>query len=406
MLRSEAPHVVSALARRFGHFDAAEDAAQEALLAASLQWPAEGVPDSPRSWLIRVGYRRMVDALRAEQAQRQRDDEYVFNDPRLVQGDVEASTSIDDSLNLLLLCCHPSLSPTSQVALTLRAVGGLTTVEIAHAYGVTEQTMGVRISRAKQQLKTKGARFEFSGSAEELSGRVASVMRVLYLIFNEGYVATSGARLVRTDLSSEAIRLSRMLLERVPDNAEAAGLVALMLLHESRRPARLAGDNGLIVLADQDRSLWNRAMIEEGVALIERVWTRGPIGRYQLQAAIAAVHADAPTAEATDWPQIAGLYLALEQVEPGGPVFLARIVAVAHAFGEPEALALFEELDAEHGMTRQPLTAQRAHAVKAHLLARGGDVDEARSAFLDAAELTTNEIEARYLREQADDPGA
>ncbi|WP_307833192.1 RNA polymerase sigma factor [Pimelobacter simplex] len=401
MLRAEAPHVVGALARRFGRFEAAEDAAQEALVAASQQWPVSGIPDSPRSWLVRVGYRRMVDMIRAEAAARRREEEDLARDPRLVAGgDGAAVLAADDSLHLLLLCCHPALSSASQVALTLRAVGGLTTAEIAHAYGVSEQTMGVRISRAKQQLRKAGARFEFA-AADDLEARVASVLRVLYLVFNEGYAASAGDRLVRADLASEALRLARMLHRQVPDEPEPAGLVALMLLVHARHDARTDADGELVLLADQDRSRWDARMIAEGTALIAAAWRRGPVGPYQLQAAIAAVHAAAPTAAETDWPQIAALYLALEHLEPGGPTMLARVVAVAHAYGDGRGLALLEELDAQHGLLEHPLTAQRAHAIRAHLLERSGRVEAARDDYLTAERLTANDVESRYLRRKA-----
>ncbi|WP_408897417.1 RNA polymerase sigma factor [Nocardioides sp. R1-1] len=402
VLRAEAPHVVGALARRFGRFDTAEDAAQEALMAASEQWSSSGVPASPRSWLIRVGYRRMVDMIRSEVAARRREEEDVARDSRTVADDAGAVVG-DDSLHLLLLCCHPVLSPASQVALTLRAVGGLTTAEIARAYGVTEQTMGVRISRAKQQLRRAGARFEFA-AGEDLDARVSSVLRVLYLAFNEGYHASAGDRLVRADLAAEAIRLARMLHEQLPRDPEVAALVALMLLVHARRDARTDADGELVLLADQDRTRWDEAMLAEGTALIERVWTQGPVGPYQLQAAIAAVHASAPSAAATDWRQIAALYLALEHLEPAGPTMLARVVAVAHAYGDRRGLELLEELDAQHGLLRHPLTAQRAHAVRAHLLDGVGRPAAARRDYLAAERLAANDVEARYLRRRAGQP--
>ncbi|MFD4422174.1 RNA polymerase sigma factor [Agromyces sp. NPDC058484] len=405
VLRAEAPHVVGALARRFGRFDAAEDAAQEALLAASQQWPADGIPSEPRAWLIRVGYRRMVDMIRSAQAERRREEEYVAGAPEFVDPDTRVALNVDDSLHLLLLCCHPVLSSGSQIALTLRAVGGLTTAEIAHAYGVTEQTMAVRISRAKQQLRKAGARFEFS-AGDDLAARTTSVRKVLYLVFNEGYTASAGNRLVRADLAAEAIRLARLLHAQSPDDAEATGLLALMLLTDSRRAARADADGKLVPLADQDRGRWDRAMIAEGTGFIESVWSRGPVGPYQVQAAIAAVHAEATTADATDWRQIAALYVALERLEPSGPTMLARVVAVAHAFGAEQALELFDRLDREHGLRELPLTSHRAHAIRAHLLERAGRADAARADFLAAADLTENRVESRYLRGKADDATA
>ncbi|GAB3539077.1 sigma factor-like helix-turn-helix DNA-binding protein [Arthrobacter tecti] len=400
LLRSEAPQVLGALVRRFGHFDIAEEAVQDALLAASQQWRTDTLPEHPRSWLIRVAYRRMIDTLRAESADRRREEEYVTAEST-VQPPRLGSADHDDSLNLLLLCCHPSLSSASRVALTLRAVGGLTTAEIAHAYGVTEQTMAVRISRAKQQIRKSGTRFEFVDS-DDLADRVSAVMRVLYLIFNEGYTVTTGAQLTRTDLTAEAIRLARLLHTLLPDDPEPAGLLALMLLIDSRRSTRTAANGDLVPLAEQDRARWDRAMIHEGSALIRTAWSLGNVGTYQLQAAIAAVHASAPAAEATDWKQIAALYLALEQVEPSGPVMLARVVAVAHAFGPTRANALLKQLDRKHELLQHPLTRHRAHAIRAHLSEAEGDAPAARADFLAAAQMTRNEPESRYLSRKAD----
>ncbi|MEW2462345.1 RNA polymerase sigma factor [Microbacterium sp. K41] len=399
LLRAEAPQVLGALVRRFGHFDIAEEAVQDALLAASQQWRRDAIPEHPRSWLIRVAYRRMVDALRAESADRRREEQYVASEPRAPFA-LPATVDRDDSLNLLLLCCHPALSSASRIALTLRAVGGLTTAEIAHAYGVTEQTMAVRISRAKQQIRRSGTRFELTAD-DDLSARLSAVMRVLYLIFNEGYTVTSGAELTRTDLTGEAIRLARLLHALVPDDPESAGLLALMLLIDSRRATRATGNGDLVPLADQDRTRWDRESIREGSDLIRAAWSRGNVGTYRLQAAIAAVHASAPVAEQTDWAQIAALYLALEQVEPSGPVRLARVVAVAHAFGPARAVALLEDLDREHGLLQHPLTRHRAHAIRAHLREAAGDPAAAREDFLAAVGLTTNEPESRYLSRKA-----
>jgi len=399
LLRTEAPQVLGALVRRFGHFDIAEEATQDALLAASQQWHRDAIPDQPRSWLIRVAYRRMVDALRAESADRRREEQYVASEPYASSSNA-APADHDDSLNLLLLCCHPALSSASRTALTLRAVGGLTTAEIAHAYGVTEQTMAVRISRAKQQIRKSGARFEFLVD-DDFPSRLSAVMRVLYLIFNEGYTVTAGTELTRTDLTREAIRLTRLLHALVPDDPEPTGLLALMLLIDSRRATRSDADGELIPLADQDRSRWDQEPIREGSDLIRAVWSRGNVGTYQLQAAIAAVHASAPIAEQTDWVQIAALYLALEQVEPTGLVMLARVVAVAHAFGHARATALLEELDREHGLLQHPLTRHRAHAIRAHLREAEGDPTAAREDFLAAADMTTNEPESRYLSRKA-----
>ncbi|WP_245857790.1 RNA polymerase sigma factor [Mumia flava] len=398
VLREQAPHVLGALVRRFGRFELAEDAVQEALLVAAQRWPGEGIPDEPRSWLIRVGYRRMIDLIRSEQASRRREEDAAYADPMLVDPTRPAPAVIDhdDSLRVLLMCCHPSLSGVSQVALTLRAVGGLSTEEIARAYGATETTMGTRISRAKQTLRKSGARFDIPDD-DDLAGRVAVAMRVLYLIFNEGYTATAGDRLTRVDLTAEAVRLTRMLHALLPDEAEVAGLLALMLLTDARRDARTDPRDELIVLPDQDRSLWDQDMIIEGRRLIDDAWRRERVGPYQLQAAIASTHAQAASAQDTDWPQIAALYLWLERLQPAAPVRLARVVAVAEAFGPRRGIALLDQLDREHGITDDPLVTQRTHAVRAHLHDRLGEHDRAAGEYRAAAELTTNEAERRYL---------
>lgn len=398
VLRNETPHVLGALVRRFGRFELAEDAVQEALIVASAQWPDRGMPDEPRSWLIRVGYRKMIDLIRSEQAARRREADAALADPVLVDPTQPGPAVVDhdDSLRLLLLCCHPALSKVSQVALTLRAVGGLTTNEIAHAYGTTETTMGTRISRAKQTLKKAGARFELRDE-DDLTERVAVVMQVLYLIFNEGYTTTAGDRLTRTDLTGEAIRLTRMLHALLPNDTEASGLLALMLMTEARHAARTDPHEELVVLPEQDRTRWNENMITEGQALIENAWAQESVGPYQLQAAIAATHAQAANATDTDWPQIAALYLWLERLQPTAPVRLSRTVAVAHAFGPRRGLALLKQLDRDHRIGDDPLVAQRTHAVRAHLLDQLGDHDRADDEFRTAAALTENETERHYL---------
>ncbi|MGK5674322.1 RNA polymerase sigma factor [Micromonospora sp. URMC 106] len=403
LLRTEAPQVLGALVRRFGRFDIAEDAVQEALLTASRTWPVDGVPEDPRGWLIRVGYRRMVDMLRSDQARRRREQEAGMAELAMREPARRPSApqEADDSLTLLLLCCHPALSATSQVALTLRAVGGLTTAEIAHAYGVAEATMGTRISRAKQQLARAGARFTPPTDADRDS-RMTAVTRVLYLIFNEGYTASAGDELARLDLTREAIRLTRMLHDRVPDDAEVTGLLALMLLTESRRTARTGGDDELVPLDEQDRSRWDAALIREGTELIDGVWSRREVGPYQLQAAIAAVHAAAASPERTDWPQIAALYLWLERLAPSAPVRLSRVVAVARAYGPTRGLALLDDLNRRFLLDREPLTRQRERAVRAHLLQETGDAAGAATLYRQAAALTENQVERRYLLGRAD----
>jgi RNA polymerase sigma factor (sigma-70 family) len=390
LLRAEAPQVLGALVRRFGHFDIAEDAVQDALLAAAQQWPTQGVPDHPRGWLIRVGYRRMIDQLRADQVRQRREYE-LASQPTPAPVD---ETAAEDSLTLLFLCCHPVLSPVSRVALTLRAVGGLTTAEIAHAYGVTEIAMGQRISRAKQQIKTAGGRFVLP-SAEDRVDRLAAVLQVLYLIFNEGYAATTGDQLHRVDLTAEAIRLARMLQRLLPEEPEVAGLLALMLLTDARRPARLDSAGDLVTMEHQQRDRWDSALSAEGTALITAAMRRRQVGPYQLQAAIAAVHNGAPSYAETDWTQIAALYAWLERLTPTPPVRLSRAVALAMAYGPRRGLALLDNLGDD------PLIRQRERAVRAHLLELDGDPVQAANLYREAAALTQNLTERRYLAQRA-----
>jgi RNA polymerase sigma factor (sigma-70 family) len=390
LLRTEAPQVLGALVRRFGHFDIAEDAVQDALLAAAQQWPTHGIPEHPRGWLIRVGYRRMVDQLRADQL-RQRREYQLASQPAPASRDESAA---DDSLTLLFLCCHPILSPVSQVALTLRAVGGLTTTEIAHAYGVTEVAMGQRISRAKQQIRSTGGRFVLP-SAEDRGNRLTAVLQVLYLVFNEGYAATMGEQLHRVDLTAEAIRLTRMLHRLLPDEPEVAGLLALMLLNDARRPARSTEAGDLVTMEHQQRDLWDKALTAEGTALITAAMRRRQVGPYQLQAAIAALHNGAPSYAETDWPQIAALYARLEQLTPTPPVRLSRAVAVAMAYGPRRGIVLLDSL------ADDPLVRQRERAVRAHLLELDGETMHAAELFREAATLTDNVAERRYLESRA-----
>ena len=390
LLRTEAPQVLGALVRRFGHFDIAEDAVQDALLAAAQQWPTHAIPDYPRGWLIRVGYRRMVDQLRAEQL-RQRREYQLASEPTPASPQEPAA---DDSLTLLFLCCHPILSPVSQVALTLRAVGGLTTAEIAHAYGVSEVAMGQRISRAKQQIRSAGGRFVLP-SAGDRGNRLTAVLQVLYLIFNEGYAATAGEQLHRVDLTTEAIRLIRMLRRLLPDEPEVAGLLALMLLSDARRPARSTEAGDLVTMEHQKRDLWDKALTAEGTTLITAAMHRRQVGPYQLQAAIATLHNGAPSYAETDWPQIAALYAWLEQLTPTPPVRLSRAVAVAMAYGPRRGLMLLDSL------ADDPLIRQRERAVRAHLLELNGDTQQAADLFREAAALTTNLAERRYLEGRA-----
>ncbi|MCU7727056.1 sigma-70 family RNA polymerase sigma factor [Actinoplanes sp. KI2] len=380
LLRTSAPQVLAAVARRYGDFDAAEDAVQEALLAASRQWPADGIPGNPVAWLIRVASRRLIETVRNEQARRRR--EALPQDPvPVVRG--------DDELTLLLLCCHPALTPPAQVALTLRAVGGLTTAEIARALLIPEKTVGQRVSRAKKRLRDAGARFTLP---DDLEARIPGVRQTLYLIFNEGSTASSGSALHRVELSAEAIRLTRQLRAMRPADGEVAGLLALMLLTDARRPARTRPDGGLVPLAAQNRTLWNREFVAEGVSLITDALRRFPIGPFQVQAAIAAVHDEAPSAADTDWPQILELYRLLESLAPGPMVTLNRIVALAEVDGPLVGLRALDAAGLEH---------YRVAAVRAHLLERSGDRAAARTEYRSAARLTLSLPERRYLEAQA-----
>ena len=389
LLRELAPQVLGALVRRHGQFDACEDAVQEALLAAALQWPSDGVPDDPRAWLHTVASRRLVDLWRSESARTRREEQAAAMEVQ------QEPVDTDDTLTLLFLCCHPSLSVPSQLALTLRAVGGLTTAEIAKAFLVPEATMAQRISRAKASIRASGLRFDLPPEAER-GDRLKVVMHVLYLVFNEGYVATSGATAARTDLTTEAIRLTRLLHRLVPA-AEVAGLLALMLLVDARRPARTTADGSLVPLDEQDRSRWDAALVAEGIALISATLGTAPGGPYQLQAAIAAVHDEAPTAAATDWPQILALYDVLARLSPSPVVTLNRAVAVAMVHGPEAGLALLAPLQADERMARN----HRLDAVRAHLLELAGDTAAAQAHYRAAAERTTSPPERRFLRLQA-----
>jgi RNA polymerase sigma factor (sigma-70 family) len=387
-LRELAPQVLGALVRRHGQFGACEDAVQEALLAAALQWATEGVPENPRSWLLTVASRRLVDEWRSESARRHREESLgVLEAP-----DQEQSSDRDDTLTLLFLCCHPSLSAPSQLALTLRAVGGLTTSEIASAFLVPEATIGQRISRAKQSIKSSGIRFDLPPEGER-SARLRVVLQVLYLIFNEGYTTSSGTALQRADLTAEAIRLARVLHELLPDEGEAAGLLALMLLTDARRGARTTAEGAIVPLAEQRRELWNAAQIDEGVGLLTRTLGKTRVGPYQLQAAIAAVHDEAPSAAETDWQQILALYEVLERISPGPMVTLNRAVALAMVHGPRAGLALLGTLEADDHMSHT----HRLEAVRGHLLELAGELVAARESYQRAARMTASVPEQRYL---------
>jgi len=391
LLRELAPRVLGTLVRRHGQFDACEDAVQEALLAAALQWPTQGVPDRPRAWLVTVAGRALVDGWRADSARRRRETAAALDQVELPDAD-----GTDDTLTLLFLCCHPALSPPAQLALTLRAVGGLTTAQIAAAFLVPEATMAKRISRAKQHIRDAGARFELPPQPQRTE-RLAVVLQVLYLIFNEGYTTSSGPALHRADLTAEAIRLTRLLRRLLPGAGEVAGLLALMLLTDARRAARIDADGSIVPLAEQRRDRWDAARIAEGQALLTATLGSGPVGPYQLQAAIAAVHDEAPTAEDTDWPQILALYDVLTRVAPGPVVTLSRAVALSMVHGPRAGLALLGTLDADERMAHN----HRLDAVRAHLLEEAGDTLAARESYLRAAQMTASAPEQRYLMQRA-----
>ncbi|WP_405138892.1 RNA polymerase sigma factor [Nocardia sp. NBC_01388] len=401
LLRTLAPQVLGALVRRYGHFDTAEDAVQEALVAATAQWPETGVPHDPKAWLIAVAARRLIDLLRTEQARRRREDavaQALPSDQWAFPAVEDRVADADDTLILLFLCCHPALAPASQIALTLRAVGGLTTAEIARAFLVPVDTMTRRISRAKRTIKSAGTPFRMP-LPQERDARLAAVLHVLYLIFTEGYAATAGPDLYRTDLSAEAIRLARIMYRLLDQDDEVAGLLALMLLTDARRPARAGPHGELIPMAEQDRSHWDRSLITEGIALITLALPRGdPPGPYQLQAAIAAVHDEAATAEDTDWPQIAALYTALHALTDNPVVALNRAVAVGMSSGAEAGLAMLAELETDGRLGAD----HRFYAVRAHLRELSGADSDAISDYRHAAQLTGTVPQQRYLNSRAD----
>jgi RNA polymerase sigma factor (sigma-70 family) len=410
LLRELAPQVLGAVIRRFGDFFAAEDAVQEALLAAAVQWPEEGVPDNPRGWLIHVAARRMTDHLRAELARRRREAVVVMQAPADQQAAAVdppfgstfgaagsgAGTDQDDTLILLFMCCHPALTGPSAIALTLRAVGGLTTAEIANAFLVPEATMAQRISRAKQRIRTSGVPFRMPTDGERAEG-LSAVLHVLYLIFNEGYASSIGPSLQRSDLSNEAIRLTRAVHHLLPDDREVAGLLALMLLTDARRLARTGPDGELIPLTEQDRTLWDAEAIAEGIALVTATLSRGSVGAYQLQAAIAAIHDEAARPEDTDWPQILALYGLLKRMSDNPMVTLNHAIAAAMVHGAPAGLELLKALDTDARMSGH----YRLDAVRAHLLEMAGDHQAAIAHYQAAASRTTSIPERNYLTTRA-----
>jgi RNA polymerase sigma factor (sigma-70 family) len=388
LLRELAPQVLGVLTRRYGDFDAAEDAVQEALLAAAVHWPAEGVPDRPRGWLIQTATRRLIDQRRSERSRMAREDRALLTQPP--PADVPDR---DDTLVVLFLCCHPALTPASAIALTLRAVGGLSTPEIARAFLVPEATMAQRISRAKQRIKSSGVPFRLP-TADEWTERLRTVLHVLYLVFNEGYATTAGRDVHRADLCDEAVRLTRVVHRMLPDDPEVAGLLALMLLLDARRPARTGPSGELVPLPEQDRTRWDRALVAEGAAMLAAAIGRGAVGEYQLQASIAAVHDRAARAEDTDWPQILALYELLDRMTGNPVVTLNRAVAAAMVHGPAAGLTLLA--DVEDRLSGQ----HRLDAVRAHLLEMAGDTTAAAEHYAAAAARATNLPERHHLSRQ------
>jgi RNA polymerase sigma factor (sigma-70 family) len=396
-LRELTPQVLGIVVRRFHDFAAAEDAVQEASLAAAMQWPRDGLPENPRAWLTQVAFRRMTDHIRSESARRRRETEAALEMDQLAPPvDAARESDQDDTLILLFMCCHPALTPASAIALTLRAVGGLTTAEIAHAFLVPEPTMAQRISRAKQSIQDSGIPFQLP-TAGERAQRLRAVLHVLYLIFNEGYTSSIGPHLRRADLSHEAMRLTRIVRHLQPDDTEVAGLLSLMLLTDARRLARTGAEGELIPLAQQDRALWDRQQITEGVALLSATLLKGAVGPYQLQAAIAAVHDEAARAEDTDWPQILALYDLLERMSDNPMVALNRAIAAAMVHGATKGLELLDALKDDARVAEH----HRLDAVRAHLLELAGNLEAAVRHYRAAAAKTANLPERNYLLTQA-----
>ena len=396
LLRELAPQVLGAVIRRFRDFAAAEEAMQDAFMTAANQWPRDGVPENPLAWLIHVASRRMTDQIRSDVARRRRETELAMEKGYILPvTTLEKDSDGDDTLVLIYMCCHEALSTSSAIALTLRAVGGLTTAEIAHAFLVPEATMAQRISRAKQTIKDSGTPFRMPSVAERQQ-RLRTALHVLYLIFNEGYTSSEGETLQRVDLAVEAIRLTRAIYAKVPDDPEVAGLLALMLLTDARRAARTGPGNEVIPLDKQDRALWDRALIAEGVALVSSALMKGSAGPYQIQAAIAAVHDEAATANNTDWAQILALYTVLQRMSDNPMVMLNYAVAAGMVHGPRVGLRLVDELDASGRLRNH----HRLHAVRGHLLERSGDLNGAIKEFQCAASRTASLIERNYLLAQ------
>jgi RNA polymerase sigma factor (sigma-70 family) len=397
LLRELTPQVLGIVVRRFRDFAAAEDAVQEASLAAAMQWPRDGLPENPRAWLTRVAFRRMTDHIRSEAARRRRESEAALEMDQLAPSvDAAGESDQDDTLILLFMCCHTALTPASAIALTLRAVGGLTTAEIAHAFLVPEPTMAQRISRAKQSIKDSSIPFQLP-TAEERAQRLRAVLHVLYLIFSEGYTSSIGPQLRRADLSHQAMRLTLLLHHLQPDDTEVAGLLALMLLTDARRLARTGAEGELIPLAQQDRALWDRQQIAEGVALLSATLPKGAVGPYQLQAAVAAIHDEATRPEDTDWPQILALYDLLNRMSDNPMVALNRAVAAAMVHGATKGLELLDALKDDARVAEH----HRLDAVRAHLVELAGDREGAVRHYRAAAGKTASLPERNYLLAQA-----
>lgn len=401
LLRELAPQVLGALLRRYHDFDACEDALQEAMLAATIQWPIEGVPVHPRGWLITVASRRVIDQVRSERARRDRETSSAgreLSDAMIAPGpDERVPRDRDDTLTLLFMCCHPALTPASQVALTLRAVGGLTTAQVASAFLVPEATIGPRISRAKQRIRAAGTTLSVPEGPAHVE-RLGAVLHVLYLVFNEGYTASGGPDLQQPDLATEAVRLTRAIHRSLPGDGEVAGLLALMLLTDARRAGRTDDGGGLVPLAEQDRTRWDSGMIDEGTRLVTDAMLRSPLGPYQLQAAIASLHVQAPHVADTDWEQIRFLYQVLCRIAPNPMATLNHAIAVAMTDGPNAGLAMLSDLAADDRMARH----HRLAATRAHLLELAGDTAAAREDYLLASRRATSLPEQRYLRARAD----
>lgn len=399
LLRELAPQVLGAVTRRHGDFAAAEDAVQEALIAASTQWPT-GIPENPSGWLYHVAIRRLTDHLRSEVARKRREDSVAtamsYDHAFVPPPDADIGVDQDDTLVLLFMCCHPALTPSSAIALTLRAVGGLTTAEIANAFLVPEATMAQRISRAKQSIKSSNIPFSMPTDTER-EERMVSVLHVLYLIFNEGYTSSEGESLNRVDLSDEAIRLTRLVHSMLPDDGEVSGLLSLMLLTDARRAARTGPSGELIPLDEQDRSLWDRSLIDEGSALIRDTFAKGSVGSYQLQAAIAAVHDIATSTDTTDWKEILGLYGLLEQLSDNPMVTLNRAIAMAMVRGPAAGLEMLDTLEKDSRLSGH----YRIDAVRGHLFEMAGAFEQAIAHFRAAAGRTASIPERNYLTTKA-----